>query len=211
MKLYQFLGFILIFVVAACTNQTNQPGPAMEAMSNGNSDNPYARLPFVPAFSVTSTDVENGEQLPMAQMSGIFKAGGTDTSPELSWSGFPAGTKSFVVTMYDPDAPTGSGFWHWAVVDIPASVMELKTNAGTAGGKNLPAGAFMLRNDAGTAQYIGAAPPKGNGRHHYYIAVTAVDVPTLKISKDATPAYLGFMLFTHTLGRALIVPWAEVK
>ncbi len=112
--------------------------------------------------------------------------------------------------MYDPDAPTASGFWHWAVVDIPAQVTELPRGAGDEGGTGLPQGAFQLRNDAGQARYIGAAPPEGHGKHRYFIVVHAVDVESLGLSKDATPAVLGFNLFFHTLGRALIVPWYEV-
>ena len=172
--------------------------------------NPYAELPQVPGFTVTSTDVTDGEQMPAAQMSGIFNAGGQDVSPQLSWSGFPAGTKSFVVTMYDPDAPTGSGFWHWAVVDIPASVTSLPPGAGAPGGNRLPNGAFMLRNDAGVARYVGAAPPKGDPPHRYFITVTALDVASLDVSKDATPAFLGFNMLSHTLARGSIVPTAAI-
>jgi Raf kinase inhibitor-like YbhB/YbcL family protein len=171
--------------------------------------NPYEQLPKVPLFEVTSTDVQDGEKLPPPQVSGIFGAGGEDISPQLSWRGFPQATKSFVVTVYDPDAPTASGFWHWAVVDIPANVTELPRGAGDESGSGLPPGAFQLRNDAGMARYLGSAPPAGHGKHHYYVVVHAVDVPSLGISKDATPAFLGFNLFSHTLGRAMIVPWYE--
>ncbi|HUI69366.1 MAG TPA: YbhB/YbcL family Raf kinase inhibitor-like protein [Spirochaetia bacterium] len=171
--------------------------------------NPYDRLPKVPSFTVTSTDVTDGAPMPQDQMSGIFGAGGKDISPQLSWKGFPAGTKSFVVTMYDPDAPTASGFWHWAVVDIPATVTSLDRGAGDDTGSGLPEGAFQLRNDGGLARFVGAAPPPGNGKHHYYIVVHAVDVPSLGLKKDASPALLGFNLFFHTLARAMIVPTAE--
>ena len=171
--------------------------------------NPYESLPKVPSFEVTSTDVQDGEEMPLPQVSGIFGAGGEDISPQLSWRGFPEATKSFVVTVYDPDAPTASGFWHWAVVDIPADVTELPRGAGGASGSSLPKGAFQLRNDGGIAGYIGAAPPSGHGKHHYYIVVHAVDVASLGIDKDATPAFLGFNLFSHTLGRGMIVPWYE--
>jgi Raf kinase inhibitor-like YbhB/YbcL family protein len=170
---------------------------------------PYEHLPKVPSFEVTSEDVRDGEPLPLPQVSGIFGAGGEDLSPHLSWHGFPEGTKSFVVTMYDPDAPTASGFWHWAVVDIPAQVTKLPSGAGDEEGSGLPQGAFQLRNDAGQARYIGAAPPDGHGKHRYFLVVHAVDVESLGLSKDTTPAVLGFNLFFHTLGRAIIVPWYE--
>jgi Raf kinase inhibitor-like YbhB/YbcL family protein len=211
MKNFLLLCFVVVFAVSCAPQlaQTGQPPKAMEAIDT--QFNSYARLPAVPAFSVTSADVKDGQELPKPQMSGVFGAGGADVSPQVSWSGFPAETRSFAVTMYDPDAPTASGFWHWAVVDIPADVTELKTGAGSADGRNLPKGAFMLRNDAGMAQFIGAAPPKGNGKHRYYIVVHAVDVPSLKLSGDSTPAILGFNLFSHTLARAMIVPWAETK
>lgn len=195
-----------LLVVLACAPQ--QPAAMAEKTTPVKLD-PYAALPVVPAFTVTSTDVKDGEQFPQPQMSGIFGAGGKDLSPALSWSGFPSATKSFAVTMYDPDAPTASGFWHWAVMDIPAAVTSLPAGAGAAGGKNLPAGAIQLPNDAGLAQYVGAAPPQGSGRHRYYIVVHAVDVPKLDIPKTATPAFLGFNLASHTLARAIMVPWAE--
>jgi Raf kinase inhibitor-like YbhB/YbcL family protein len=171
--------------------------------------NPYEDLPKVPSFEVTSSDVQDGEKMPQPQVSGVFGAGGQDISPQLSWRGFPAETKSFVVTIYDPEAPTASGFWHWAVVDIPASVTELPSGAGDEQGSGLPQGAFQLRNDAGQFGYVGAAPPPGHGKHHYYIVVHAVDVESLGLNKDATPAFLGFNLFSHTLGRGMIVAWYE--
>ncbi len=171
--------------------------------------NPYKSLPQVASFAVTSEDVRDGEKMPRPQVSGIFGAGGEDISPQLSWRGFPDGTKSFVVTMYDPDAPTASGFWHWAVVGIPANITELPRGAGDESGSRLPLGAFQLRNDGGLAGYIGAAPPAGHGKHHYYVVVHAVDVESLGIDKSATPAFLGFNLFSHTLGRGMIVPWYE--
>ena len=171
--------------------------------------NPYENLPKVPSFEVTSTDVQDGEKMPLPHVSGIFGAGGEDVSPQVSWRGFPEGTESFVVTVYDPDAPTASGFWHWAVVDIPADVTELPHGAGDPSGSDLPKGAFQLRNDGGTVGYVGSAPPSGHGKHRYFIVVHAVDVASLGIDKDATPAFLGFNLFFHTLARGMIVPWYE--
>ena len=170
---------------------------------------PYEFLPQTPRFAVTSTDIADGQPLSLAQVSGVFGAGGEDVSPQLSWSGFPAATKSFAVTCFDPDAPTGSGFWHWAVADIPADVTELPTGAGSPDSPDLPAAAITLRGDAGAARYIGGAPPAGHGPHRYVFAVHAVDVDTLGIDADATPAFLGFNLFGHTLARAVIVPTYE--
>jgi len=170
---------------------------------------PRALLPPVPAFRATSTDVADGAPLPRPQRGTLFGAGGEDRSPQLAWAGFPAATQSFCVTMYDPDAPTGSGFWHWAVVDLPAGVTDLPAGAGAAGDAGLPAGAFHLPNDLRQAQYLGAAPPPGSGPHRYYLVVTAVDVPTLGVAEDATPAVLGFTLGGHTLARAVLVPTAE--
>jgi hypothetical protein len=167
---------------------------------------PYEFLPAVPSFTVTSADVADGQRLSLPHVSGVFGAGGEDVSPQLSWSGFPAETRSFAVTCFDPDAPTGSGFWHWAVVDIPAKVTELPTGAGSPGAEGLPAAAIVLRGDAGAARYIGAAPPAGHGPHRYVFAVHAADVETLGIDAEATPAFLGFNLFGHTLARAAIIP-----
>ncbi|WP_369138171.1 YbhB/YbcL family Raf kinase inhibitor-like protein [Modestobacter versicolor] len=171
---------------------------------------PYDFLPQVPSFEVTSTDISSGEALTTPQVSGILGAGGDDVSPQLSWSGFPDGTRGFAVTVYDPDAPTGSGFWHWAVAGIPASVTELPTGAGDEQGSGLPDGAVQLRNDAGLARYVGAAPPAGHGAHHYHVVVHALDTDDLGVPAEATPAYLGFNLFSHTLARGRIVATYEV-
>ena len=171
--------------------------------------NPYDFLPQVPSFTVTSSDVSDGAVLPMPQVSGVMGAGGEDRSPQLSWSGFPEGTKSFAVTVFDPDAPTTSGFWHWAVANIPASVTELPSGAGDKDDPNLPAGALQLRNDGGFAGYVGAAPPSGHGPHRYFIAVHAVDTDALDVTADTTPAVLGFNLFVHTLARATLVATYE--
>ncbi|CAL9661567.1 YbhB/YbcL family Raf kinase inhibitor-like protein [Streptomyces sp. enrichment culture] len=165
---------------------------------------PYDLIAEVPSFTVTSADFPDGGVLPLAQVSGIFGAGGTDTSPQLAWTGFPAETRSFAVTVYDPTAPTGSGFWHWAVADIPVTVTELAAGAGDDRGEELPDGAWQLANDAGLRRYLGAAPPAGHGEHVYYIAVHAVDVETLGLDRGATPAFLGFNLSGHTLARAVV-------
>ena len=164
--------------------------------------NPYDFLPKLPTFTLTSQDVSDGQALKRAQVSAIMGAGGEDVSPQLSWSGFPEETRSFAVTVYDPDAPTGSGFWHWAVANLPATCTELP--AGVGDGSELPGNAVTLVNDAGMRRYVGAAPPPGHGPHRYFIAVHAVKVEKLELDEDASPAYLGFNLFMNAVGRALI-------
>jgi Raf kinase inhibitor-like YbhB/YbcL family protein len=178
-------------------HQTRQPDP------------PYAFVPEVPAFTLTSTDISDGGRLSLPQVSGIFGAGGEDISPQLAWSEFPAETGSFAVTCFDPDAPTGSGFWHWAVADIPSDVTALPAGAGSPDSVELPTAAITLRGDAGVARFIGAAPPPGHGPHRYVFTVHAVDVPTLGIDADTSPALLGFNLFGHTIARATIVATYE--
>ncbi len=163
---------------------------------------PYARLDPVPSFSLTSPDIGADGVLAPAQYAA--SAGGGDVSPALEWSGAPERTASYAVTVYDPDAPTGSGFWHWAVANLPASTTSLPAGAGSAGG-TLPAGALTLPNELGEAAFTGAAPPEGTGVHRYFIVVHAVDVPSLDVPPTATPAVLGFNLHFHTLARAILV------
>lgn len=172
---------------------------------------PYEQLAKVPSFEVTSTDMADGQPLSPAQMSDLFSApGGKDVSPQLSWSGAPRHTKSYAITAYDPDAPTGSGFWHWGVVNIPDSVSELPRNAGQSDGSLLPGHAFHLRNDASLLGYVGAAPDAASGIHRYFFVVHALDVRKLEIPSDATPAYLGWMMDGHTIARGRIVPVAGI-
>jgi Raf kinase inhibitor-like YbhB/YbcL family protein len=167
---------------------------------------PYAYLPAVASFDLTSETVTDGQPLPVAQMSKMFGVpGGGDISPQLSWSGFPPETKSFVVSMYDPQAPTGSGFWHWVVADIPGSTTSLPEGAGAPEGIGLPAGAVQIGADAGARQYVGGAPPAGSGLHSYYITVTALDVDKSGIDANASAAYVGFAIGGHTLARATLV------
>jgi Raf kinase inhibitor-like YbhB/YbcL family protein len=159
---------------------------------------PYDLLPQVPSFSVTSADVTDGQPLKDDQ---VADAG--NSSPQLSWSGAPEGTKSYTVTCYDPDAPTPSGFWHWALVDLPTDVTSLDAGAGAVGA-TLPGGAFMLRNDGGEAGFMGAAPPEGDQVHRYFFVVHAVTEETLGIDADASNAVMSFNLVFKTAGRAVV-------
>jgi len=171
--------------------------------------NTYDHLPKLPSFTVTSESFTDGGAWANDQVSGIMGAGGEDVSPQLSWSGFPEETKSFAVTVYDPDAPTASGFWHWAVANLPATVTDLP--AGVGDGSGLPGDAVTLANDAGLKRFIGAAPPPGHGFHRYFIAVHAVKVEKLELDGDASPAYLGFNLFMNAIARAVIYGTYEQK
>lgn len=150
------------------------------------------------AMKLTSHDVIDGGTLPDAQ---VYAKG--NTSPQLSWSGFPAETRSFTVTCFDPDAPTPSGFWHWALVDLPPEVTSLETGAG-AEGSSLPGGAFMLRNDGGQAAFMGAAPPPGDQVHRYFFVVHAVTEPSLGVGESASNAVMSFNLAFKTAARAII-------
>jgi Raf kinase inhibitor-like YbhB/YbcL family protein len=171
--------------------------------------NPYDFLPQLPTFTLRSASITDGRPLSKDQVSGMMGAGGEDISPQLSWSDFPEETRSFAVTVYDPDAPTGSGFWHWAVANLPATVTELP--AGVGDGSVLPGDAVTLVNDAGMRRYVGAAPPQGHGAHRYFVAVHAVKVEKLDLTEDASPAFLGFNLFMNAIARAVIHGTYEQK
>jgi Raf kinase inhibitor-like YbhB/YbcL family protein len=166
---------------------------------------PYADLPPVPSFCLESSLVADGETMPIAQRDGVFGAGGQGSSPDLTWWGFPDETQSFIITMYDPDAPTPSGFWHWAVINLPVSVASLSAGAGE-GDRTLPEGSAHLPNDASLRRYLGAGPPPGDPPHRYFIVVSALDIPEAGVPATATPALALFHTRANTVARAMLVP-----
>ncbi len=154
------------------------------------------------SMTLTSTEISEGATIPTEQV----ECKGPSISPSLKWSGAPSGTKSFAITMYDPDAPTGSGFWHWVVFDIPPTVTSLPKNAGNVKKRLMPKGAIQARNDTGGFGYSGPCPPPGDPPHHYTITVFAVDLAKLpKLDRHATPAFIGFNLHFHTLAKATLM------
>ena len=149
-------------------------------------------------FTLTSPNFRDNDTLPLAQVHS--DAGGQNQSPALHWENPPVGTKSFALSCYDPDAPTGSGFWHWYIINLPADLRSLDENAAA----NLPAGARHARNDYGDYNYGGACPPPGHGAHRYIFTIHALDCERLELPQDATTAYIGFNVWAHSLGSASI-------
>lgn len=157
-------------------------------------------------FTLSSTDIENGKQMSSHQVFAGFGCEGANRSPALSWSGAPEGTKSFAITAYDPDAPTGSGWWHWTMVNIPVNVHQLAAGAGAQDSTTLPAGAVQGRNDFGYAGFGGACPPKGDKPHRYQFTVWALKTDNLPIDNASSGALVGFMLNANKLATAQLVP-----
>lgn len=166
--------------------------------------NPYDLLPPVPSFSLVSADLKHDAPIPSAHAYGPGEPGGRNRSPQLAWSGYPAQTRSFVVTCFDPDAPVPGGFWHWVAVNLPPGATELAENAGFDDDE-LPGDAFHVRNDFGDHKYDGCAPPQGDMVHRYFFVVHAVDVPTLPVDASTSAAAVSFNLAFHTLARAILV------
>ncbi|CNI28535.1 MULTISPECIES: kinase inhibitor [Yersinia] len=162
-------------------------------------------------FSVKSSDMSQSKPLQNQQVFNGFGCTGENQSPQLSWQGAPAETKSFAITAYDPDAPTGSGWWHWTVVNIPANVHELPTNAGQrteaapANNSTLPQGAIQGRNDFGYAGFGGACPPAGDKPHRYQFTVWALKTDKLPLDSEASGALVGFMLNSNVIAKAELV------
>lgn len=152
------------------------------------------------ALTLTSHDLKDGDKMPQRQVFNGMGYSGENLSPHLAWDGAPEGTKSFAITVYDPDAPTGSGWWHWGVANIPADVRELATGVGSGQG-SLPAGAVQTRTDFGKAGYGGAAPPQGES-HRYQFTVHALDLEQIEVDENTSGAMLGFYIHHHSLGKA---------
>lgn len=156
---------------------------------------------------LTSESFQDGDYLAndhaLSEAYGFGCAGG-NLSPQLSWSGAPEGAKSFALTCFDPDAPTGSGFWHWVVVNIPANVASLALGAGSAGG-SMPAGALQTRTDFGAPGYGGPCPPEGDHPHRYLFTLHAVGLDRLPVEADTSAAVVGFMLNFNTLAKAALM------
>jgi Raf kinase inhibitor-like YbhB/YbcL family protein len=153
-------------------------------------------------FTLTSPDIKPNSMIDKKFEANVFGCTGENKSPALKWTGAPKDTKSFAVTVYDPDAPTGSGFWHWFVINIPANVTELAANAGAVGGANLPKGATNVRIDYGVAGWGGPCPPEGDKPHRYIFTVHALKTDKLDLPADATAALAGFMTNASTIAKA---------
>jgi Raf kinase inhibitor-like YbhB/YbcL family protein len=151
-------------------------------------------------FKLESSDIRSGSSIHEKYVFDKFGCTGQNMSPSLSWTGAPTGTKSFVLTVYDPDAPTGSGFWHWVMFNIPASVTSLAEGAGAPGKE--PPGAIEGNNDYGAPGYGGPCPPKGDRAHRYVFTVYAVKVDKLDVPPNPTAAVVGFVTHYATLGKA---------
>ena len=158
-------------------------------------------------FVLTSDSFNDGDYLAsdhvLSEAFGFGCAGG-NLSPQLSWKGPPGDTKSFALTCFDPDAPTGSGFWHWVVVNIPADVTSLALGSGSAGG-SMPAGALQTRTDFGAPGYGGPCPPEGDHPHRYLFTLHAVGAESLPVEVDTSAAVVGFMLNFNTLAKAALM------
>jgi Raf kinase inhibitor-like YbhB/YbcL family protein len=154
---------------------------------------------FAGDLTLSSKDIAEGEFMSKAQEFNGFGCSGSDLSPHLKWSNAPEGTKSFAITAYDPDAPTGSGWWHWQIVNIPVTVMEIPTGAGNTKTSNAPTGSTQTKNDYGNQGFGGACPPEGHGVHRYRFTLHALSVEKLDLPKDASGALAGYMINGNTI------------
>ncbi len=182
---------------------------AAVVLGNAQAATPLKRSPVMPmtaakasVFKLSSPELKPGQMLPASYEFAGFGCAGDNLSPALQWSGAPAGTQSFAITMYDPDAPTGSGWWHWMAYNIPADTSSLPRGAGSVDKPLLPAGAVQQRIDFGIAGYGGVCPPAGSPPHRYIFTVYALKTAKLDVPADATAALAGFMINANTLAKA---------
>ena len=159
---------------------------------------------FAGSFTLSSQDITQGEMMDKKQEFNGFGCSGQDMSPQLAWSNVPTGTKSFAVTAYDPDAPTGSGWWHWQLVNIPMTVTGVPTNAGSTKENKAPLGSSHIQNDYGITGYGGACPPEGHGVHRYQFTIHALSVEKLRLPENASGALTGFMINSSSIGSSTI-------
>ncbi len=156
------------------------------------------------AFEISSPAIGSDNTFPLKYTANGFGCSGGNVSLPLEWKDVPAGAKSLALTMFDPDAPTGSGFWHWVVANLPPSTTSLPEGAGDAANPKLPAGTVQARGDAGVSGYFGPCPPAGDPPHHYVITLFAVDTDKLDVDSNASGAVVGFNLHFHTIDKASV-------
>ncbi|MBU2871868.1 YbhB/YbcL family Raf kinase inhibitor-like protein [Colwellia sp. E2M01] len=164
---------------------------------------------FANALTLSSQDITDGELMSKSQEFTGFGCTGGDLSPQLQWKNIPEGTKSFAITAYDPDAPTGSGWWHWQIINIPLSVTDLATGAGNTKTDLAPTGSMQINNDYGSRGFGGACPPVGHGVHHYQFTVHALSVDNIELPADASGALAGYMINANTIATSTIVALYE--
>ena len=164
----------------------------------------FSSITLADTLTLSSKDIAEGKFMTKAQEFNGFGCNGGDLSPQLSWSGVPEGTKSFAITAYAPDAPTGSGWWHWQIVNIPNTVTEIAVGAGSAKEGLAPEGSVQIANDFGYRGFGGACPPKGHGVHHYRFTVHALSVEKLELPEEASGALTGYMINANTIATSTI-------
>lgn len=194
MKYLSYIAIATGFVLSGCAT-TSTPASTLDVAQVKTSN--------ATTLSFASPDITNQGKLAHAQVANAFGCDGGNISPQLNWANAPTGTKSFVITAYDPDAPTGSGFWHWVVFNIPVDANHIKRNA-AANPELLPTGAVQSVNDTGTAGFIGACPPTGDKAHRYIFTIYALNT-TLDLNQNTTPAVLGFSLNGKVLAKSQII------
>lgn len=202
-----FVSLVAVVALAACGGGAPAPAPTPAAVPAAPDLAAIFTATGKPndSFSLSSASFAAGGRLNDAQVFNSFGCTGGNVSPALSWTGAPEGTKSFAVLMYDPDAPTGSGFWHWVVYNLPAATTSLPAGAGDASANGLPAGTVQGRTDFGSPGYGGPCPPPGSGDHRYFFRVHALKVDKLELPEGATAALVGFNINANTLATAQLV------